>query len=115
MNRIRPITRLLAFILLVLTLYAQTRSFVLPKTNSLVFQEQQVCTAALIACDSFVQMYEGDFKPPKHSFIDYSTFFSSKQLVPDYNPNVFLLLAYEPFQEQPEVFLEISVPPDCSA
>ncbi|MHB8121174.1 MAG: hypothetical protein ACYDG4_03380 [Desulfuromonadaceae bacterium] len=61
------------------------------------------------------QTQDGDCKPPKHSFIDYSTYFSPKSFIPAYNPIVSAFLPHEPFRAHPQVYLEINVPPDSLA
>ncbi|HBG05421.1 MAG: hypothetical protein A2075_06555 [Geobacteraceae bacterium GWC2_58_44] len=115
MKRIRPTIRFSALLLLVLTLHTLAQSFVLPRFESASLQEQAVCTASLTDSDGEEQENTGDRKPPKHSFIDYSTFFSPKHFLPAYNPKVSKLLPHEPFQSLPKIYLEINVPPDSLA
>ena len=115
MKRIRPTIRFSALLLLVLTLNTFLHSFVLPKFESNSFHKKVVCTASLIANDSSEQSRMGDCKPPKHSFIDYSTLLSPNYLIPAYNPNVSKFLIHEPFQPHLQVYLEIVVPPDSLA
>lgn len=117
MKRIRPTIRFSALLLLALTLHSLALSLVLPRLElaSLKEQAQAACTASLTATDSEEQEDLGDCKPPKHSFIDYSTFFSPDILLPSYNPNVSKLLFYSPFEVMPAVYLEINVPPDSLA
>ena len=102
-------------LLLILTLHVLAHSLVLPKLEFISLQDQAACTAPLTASDSDKQMHTGDFKPPKHSFVDYATFFFLKHLIPAYNPSASMLPVYEPFQTQPQVYLEIIVPPDSLA
>ncbi len=108
----RLTNRFSAFLLLTLTLHVLAHSLVLPKLEFNSLQGQAVCSALLTADDSDKQTHMGDFKPPKHSFVDYSTFFSPKHFIPAYNPSASTLPVYEPFQAQPQVYLEIIVPPD---
>ena len=66
----------------------------------------------ITSTDSQELSSDGDYKPPKHSFIDYSTFLGPHCLLHAYSPSVSKLLPHEPFQAPPQVFLEIEVPPD---
>jgi len=113
MNLFRPTIRFSALLLLVLTVHIVAHGLLLPKHAFIPLQEQAVCTDPL-ATDSGgdVETRLGDFKPPKHSFIDYSTFFAHNKVLPAYNPVVSRLLPHEPFQTFPNVYLEINVPPD---
>lgn len=115
MRFIRTTTRFSALLLLLLTVHVVAHGLLLPKHASIPLQEQTVCTAFL-STDSDVsgdaETRLGDFKPPKHSFIDYSTFFAPNNLLPAYNPVVSRLLPLEPLQTLPNVYLEINVPPD---
>lgn len=115
MKRIRPAIKFSALLLLVLTLHTLAHSLVLPNLEFTLLQEQTVCIASTFANDSDEQTHEEDCKPPKHSFIDYSTFFSPNGFIIAYNPNVSMLLSHEPFQAIPKVYLEINVPPDSRA
>lgn len=115
MKRIRPTTRFSALLFLVLTLHVLAHSFVLPKFELTSLQEQFSCTASLMANDSDEQAHKGDCKPPKHSFIDFSTFLSPNYHIPAYIPRVSRLLTHEPFQAQLQVYPEINVPPDNPA
>jgi len=113
MNLFRPTTRFSALLLLVLTVHILAHSLLLPKHELISLQEQSVCTASLTtAIDGDVQTHLGDFKPPKHSFIDYSTFFAPSNVLPVYNPVVSKLLLHEQFLPLQEVYLDICVPPD---
>ena len=113
MKLFRPTTRFLALLLLVLTVHILAHGLLLPKHELISLQEQTVCTASLTtANDGDGETHLGDFKPPKHSFIDYSTFFAPNNFLPAYNPVVSRLLPHELFQALQKVYLEISVPPD---
>ena len=114
-KQFRPTTRFSALLLLILTLHVLAHSLVLPKLEFISLQGQTVCTAPLTANDSDEQTHTGDFKPPKHSFVDYATFFSPKHFIPAYNPSASRLTAYEPFQAEQQVYLKIIVPPDSLA
>ena len=112
MKRIRPIVRFSAVLLLVLTLHLLAYGFVLPKFELSSLQMHVDSSASLISADAEEHARVRDFKPPKHSFIDYSTFFSPKKLSLSYNPYVSQLPVYEQLQALPQVYLEINVPPD---
>jgi hypothetical protein len=88
----------------------------MPKHELSSLQDKTACTASLTtAIDGDGEANLGDFKPPKHSFIDYSTFFAPNNLLPAYTPVVSRLLPREPFITLQKVYLEISVPPDSLA
>lgn len=113
MNLFRPATRFSALLLLVLTVHVVAHSLLLPNHELTVLQNQTVSTAFFTTDnESDGEARLGDFKPPKHSFIDYSTFFAPKSFFPIYNPVVSRLLPHEPFRALQKVYLEISVPPD---
>jgi hypothetical protein len=113
MNFFRSTTRFSALLLLVLTVHILAHSLLLPKHELVSLQEQTVCTASLTTgIDGDGETRLGDFKPPKHSFIDYSIFFVSSNFLPAYNPVVSRLLPHKPFQALQNVYLDISVPPD---
>jgi hypothetical protein len=114
MKSIRPTIKF-SVLLLALTLHVLGHSLVLPRLELTTVQQQAAYSASLADSDREEQKHQGDFKPPKHSFIDYSNFFSSNCLLPVYDPEVSRLLAYEPYQALPTVYLEIPVPPDCLA
>ncbi len=113
MKIFRATTRFSALLLLVLTVHVVAHGLLLSKHASIPLQEQSVFSASL-ATDSGgdAETRLGDFKPPKHSFIDYSVFFAPNDLLPAYNPVVSRLLPHEPLQNLPNVYLEINVPPD---
>ena len=112
MNCTRSIYSVL--LLCVLSLHIVSHSLILPGYEFNHFQttmsEQVNGTDSLTSDDSY--SLSGDWKPPKHSFIDYSTFLSPNILLHSYVPFLSSLLAYERYQAQPLVFLEIVVPPD---
>ena len=116
MNFFRPTTRFSALLLLVLTVHVVAHSLLLPKHELISLQKQTVSTASLTTDnESDEEARMGDFKPPKHSFIDYSTFFAPNIFLPIYSPVVSRLLPHEPVRALQKVYLEISVPPDSHA
>jgi hypothetical protein len=52
-----------------------------------------------------------DFKPPKQSFTDYSSFFGSTHLLPIYLPHITFLTFTKPYQALLAVYQDIIVPP----
>ncbi len=112
MKRVRLKLKYSALLLFVLTLHMLVHGLLLPKYDTGLFQKQSACTASLTAAESDDQAQYGDCKPPKNSFIDYSTFFLPKNLIPAYNPSVSAFLVHEPFRAHKQVYLEINVPPD---
>lgn len=115
MNLFRPTTRFSALLLLVLTVHVFAHSLLIPKHNLSSLQKIPACSASLTTdtdTGGDVETRLGDFKPPKHSFIDYSTFFAPGTVLPAYNPVVSRLLPHEPFKIFENVYLEIHVPPD---
>jgi hypothetical protein len=116
MKFFRATTRFSALLLLVLTVYIVAHGLLLPKHYLISLQEQAVCSVSLDTdSGGDAETCLGDFKPPKHSFIDYSTFFAPNNILPAYNPVVSRLLPHEPFQAIQNVYLDICVPPDIIA
>ena len=101
--------------MLVVTLLMVTHGYFLPKAELTSIQDDYFTTATLENDEAGNNSGEDDFKPPKHSFIDYSNFFYPNNFLPAYNPAVSRLLSHEPFQTMPQVYLEINVPPDSLA
>lgn|GEM_PF-1453868 len=113
MKFFRATTRFSALLLLVLTVHVVVHSLLLPKHEIISLQEHAICTASFATDNGGgVETRLGDFKPPKHSFIDYSTFFAPNNALPAYNPVVSRLLTHEPFQAIQNVYLGVNVPPD---
>lgn len=100
-----------ALLLLIITLHVTGYSLMLTGQIFAPLQEQITfsSSASFEADDS--QTGIDDFKPPKHSFIDYTTYFCPDRLVPIYQPSESLLLFSEPFRIPPQVYPEIFVPP----
>lgn len=111
MNRFRLTNKVAPLLLLILFLHVLAHNLTLPKLELASLQEKTVCTSSITANGTDEETL-GDFKPPKHSFIDYSTFFAPKNFLPAYNPILSKLLAHEPFQALPNVYLDINVPPN---
>lgn len=103
-------------LLCMLILHTLGHSLILPGVEFKQFQtavsEHVNGTDSLTADDGLELSSDGDWKPPKHSFLDYSTFLSPSCLMHAYTPVVTPLLPYERYQAQPKVYLEIVVPPD---
>ncbi len=117
MNCTRPIYSVL--LLCVLSLHIVSHSLILPGYEFNHFQttmsEQVNGTDSLTSDDSYELSElssDGDWKPPKHSFIDYSTFLSPTYARHAYAPYISGFGGYQRYQAQPRVFLEIVVPPD---
>ncbi|ANA39929.1 MULTISPECIES: hypothetical protein [Geobacter] len=100
-----------ALLLLIVILHVAGCSLMLTGQAFAPLQEQiAFCCSANIEADG-AQADIDDFKPPKHSFIDYTTYFCPSGLVPIYQPSESRLLFAEPFRLPPQVYPEISVPP----
>lgn len=108
-------TRFSALLMLVVTINVVVNSVVPTMSTLVVLQKQIVSMTSLDAIDYDFSTGSGACKPPKHSYIDYTTFFSPKSFLPSYSPDVSKLLAYEPFLAKSQVYFEIFVPPDNQA
>lgn len=115
MKRIRHSIKFSALLFLLLTLHTLALTLAMPEPESVPFQKQMAGTASIAANDDFQQPDEPDFKPPKNSFIDYTTFFDPNCLIPGYAPDLSELLTHEPKVTRLKVYLEIDVPPDSLA
>jgi hypothetical protein len=107
--------KIYALLLLLLTLHTFAHSLALTKLELSFLQEEAVCAESITNDDGEEQAHRDDCKPPKHSFIDYSTFLFPAYTIPTYTPNVSRLRIHDPFQAHPRVYLEIVVPPDSLA
>lgn len=110
--RLRFLPTLLLF---VLALHTLTHGLILPEVESVSLHGYSLQQAAgidsLTAADAGEQNGQDDFKPPKNSFVDYSTFLTPGFMLPAYLPNVSKLQFRETFQAPPQVYLELVVPP----
>lgn len=73
--------------------------------------EETLSAVALLSANDEEGGGCADFKPPKHSFIDYTAICSIHGVFSEYLPSILNLAASEPFQFLPEVYLDIIVPP----
>jgi len=113
MHRHRNLNKTSALLLLLITLHVTVHSLVLTRLAFEPIQEEiataHICSPSTDGSDD--NPVHGDFKPPKHSFVDYSTFFCPDCLVPIYHPSEARLFVTELFRAPPQVFREIFVPP----
>ena len=105
-----------SFLLCVLIMHTVSNSFFVPGVE---FQDFQTSISEHTDPVGSVTSYDNpdidasdDYKPPKQSFTDYSTFLSPIYPSHSYAPTVSGLTPHERVQTPPEVFLEIDVPPD---
>ena len=108
MHRARSLRKPLSLLLLFITLNVTVHSLWHPGQ---VFEHLHQGSESTCSLSTEEEKQSGDFKPPKHSFIDYTSYLCSGVLLPDYLPLVFDLAFTEPFSWVPQVFLEIHVPP----
>lgn len=105
-----------AFLLCVVIMHTMSNSLLLPgvefKNLQTSLSEQMDPVGSITSYDSPDFGADGDYKPPKHSFIDYSAFLSPQFPLHSYLPIISTLTPHERLQAPPEVFLEIDVPPD---
>lgn len=107
-----PTRKIVASVMLVLTLNVMmigfapggvsVKSFMAGISQTLGFES----TAGDVTLDDLA-----DFKPPKHSFIDYTSFFGGIVAVPAYQPVIALMSMISDFQFLPTIYTEIPVPP----
>jgi hypothetical protein len=90
-------------------------SLVLPGFELTASQDRGACEASYMNEDDNNQTRESNCKPPKNSFIDYSTFFSPKSFLPAYTPSASAFQPHEQFRAHSPVYQEIHVPPDSLA
>lgn len=101
--------------MLIITVFTVTHGFYLSKSELVSVQDDFSRIATIESDEKGSYSGEEDYKPPKHSFIDYSSIFPFQNLTPSYNPRLARLNPFEPFQAIPQVFQEIIVPPDSLA
>lgn len=102
-----------AFLLLLVSLHVAVHSLMLSRQLFEPLQEELTTslTCSMSAGEDETEPGSGDFKPPKHSFIDYASYFCPERLVPIYQPAESRLIFAEPFRAPPQVYQDIFVPP----
>lgn len=117
MHRHGNLNKTSALLLLIITLHVTVHSLVLTRLAFEPLQEEiatsHICSMS--AEESDAEPGPEDFKPPKHSFVDYTTFFCPDRLVPIYQPSESRLHVAEPFRAPLHVYREIFVPPQNRA
>ncbi|MFZ3208512.1 MAG: hypothetical protein WA140_06730 [Geobacteraceae bacterium] len=99
-----------AFTILVVSLSVVLSNF---DMKELVETSQEVAShnTFFVADDNETDTGLNDFKPPKQSFTDYSSFFGSTHLLPTYLPHIAFLTFTKPYQALLAVYQDIIVPP----
>lgn len=117
MHRHGNLNKTSALLLLLITLHVTVHSLVLTRLAFEPLQEEiatsHICSVS--AGESDAEPGPEDYKPPKHSFVDYTTFFCPDRLMPLYQPSESRLHAAEPFRAPPQVYRDIFVPPQNRA
>ena len=85
--------------------YAQMKPFIQP------LHDTTSCQVFFAADNEDTQARLQDFKPPKHSFINYETLFNNDLVMPAYLPQIAGLMSFPAFRAPTEVFLDILIPP----
>lgn len=113
MRILRPFQKYSAFIMLLITIAIVASN---PCLRCHAGEIMQICAQTETAMQS--EAWEtsgdnalGDFKPPKHSFINYETLFGNVAVALNYNPLISDLLFYQILKTSPEVYLDIFIPP----
>lgn len=105
-----------AFLLCVLVMHTMSHSLIVQGVEfqnlQTTLSEQMDPVGSITSYDTPDIGTDSDYKPPKHSFTDYSTFLSPRYPFHAYHPTISRLTPHERLQTPPEVFLEIDVPPD---
>lgn len=115
MKSLQPTTRYLAALFLVLTLHSLVLGFLEQRSTAVSVRHQVEQADSIVAGDDLEQVLQNFFKPPKHSFIDYTNFFDPRCLIPVREARSTRLVPLEPLSPWLQVYAEIIVPPDCSA
>jgi len=107
-----PARRVVAFVMLILTLNVMMIGFA-PEGASINSFKAGICHALSFEDTAGAgSTYDlANFKPPKHTFIDYTTFFGSAFNVPTYLPVIAFMIMGSIFQYLPTIYTEIPVPP----
>lgn len=111
MRHFRNLKKTLACLLVLMTLHLSVHALLHPGQVFEPLQERLSFAFSICAEDDCADHELGDFKPPKHSFVDYTGYFCPELLLADYLPLVTDLSFYEPFRTMPQVYLDIPVPP----
>lgn len=111
MHRHRSLRKLKTFLLLLITLHVVVHTVIFTSQSPEPFKEQISLTCSVIAEEDGAEQNSGDFKPPKHSFIDYATYFSAGSMTPVYLPHEGRFSFAAPFVIPQKVYLDIFAPP----
>lgn len=99
-------------VLFFLVMHLAAFSMVLPRQAFVSLQEDMSPVCSISAADEAGVPDADDFKPPKNSFVDYSTYFCPDRLLPAHLPREAVLCAVDWFRAPPSaVYFEIFVPP----
>lgn len=110
MHRHRSLRKLKTFLLLLITLHVVVHTVIFTSQSPEPFKEQISLTCSVIAEEDGAEQNSGDFKPPKHSFIDYTSYFAGS-MTPAYLPHEGCFSFADPFTILPKVYLDIFAPP----
>lgn len=105
-------TTLQALVLLFLVMHLSVHSFMLSRQAFVSLQVEMSPICSISAADEAGVPDTDDFKPPKNSFVDYTTYFCPDHLVPVHLPREAVLCGVDWFRAPPPaVYFEIFVPP----
>jgi hypothetical protein len=105
-------TTLQVLVFLFLVMHLSVHSSMLSRQAFVSMQEEMSPICFIGAADEAGVPHADDFKPPKHSFVDYTTYFCPDHLVPVHLPREAVLSIFDSFRPPPPaVYFEIFVPP----
>ena len=111
MHRHCSLRKLKTFLLLLITLHVAVHTVIFTSQSPDPLKEQISLACSVIAEEDGAEQNSGDFKPPKHSFIDYTTYFSAGSMTPAYLPHEGRFSFAAPFAIPQKVYLDIFAPP----
>jgi hypothetical protein len=112
---IRTFKRITAFIMLLLTLHVIADGVMTAKDSLEPLKERARQVATLTSDDDSDEPGLDDFKPPKHTFIDYSTYFLPHWTAPIFHPRMASLTAIDHLRLTHQFYPDVPVPPDNRA
>lgn len=111
MHRYCSLRKIKTFLLLLITLHVAMHTVIFSSQLPDPLKEQMSLTCSVIAEEDGAEQNSDDFKPPKHSFIDYTTYFSAGSMTPAYLPHEGRFSFAAPFAIPQKVYLDIFAPP----
>jgi hypothetical protein len=111
MRKLFFIKKILALVMTMVILTVSASNYAFKEQITEQLQEITTHHDSFTSDDEDAQCGFKDFKPPKHSFTNYDTFFTGGASLLNYSPEISFRTFYSPLRTPPEFYPEIVVPP----